>query len=117
MGFGCRWEDAPLLRRDPHGVTSSPSCPDEGQGSGCLPWVEGVERGSGGGDNRGQPEDPIDLPRPCPDPAGDRLLIGIAGVKGGVDGLQGNTGDGKTAKDGERTRRQGRESLERGAWS
>ncbi len=89
-GFGCRWEDAPLLRRDPHGVTSSPSCPDEGQGSGCLPWVEGVERGSGGGDNRGQPEDPNGLPRPCPDPAGDRLGTGIADVKGDCDGLQGN---------------------------
>jgi hypothetical protein len=55
----------------------------------CL-CAEGGERGSGGGGDRGQPEDPQCLPPlarlACPDPAGDRLCTIVSGALGGVDG-------------------------------
>ena len=61
----CGWEDAPLPRRVPHGVTPRRLCPDEGHKASWLPCLEGVERGSGGGGNRGQPGHSPALPRPA----------------------------------------------------
>ena len=40
-------------------------CPNQGHEVSWLPWVEGVERGSGGGGNRGQPGHSPALPRPA----------------------------------------------------
>ncbi len=97
----CRWKDAPLLRRVPLGLTSS-----RGRAPVCH-GAEGVERGSGGGGNRGQPDHSRALPRSCPNDSGDRLRSGIAGVTGGVDGLQGNRRPGRKGGKAARVERVG----------